>query len=82
MEWTQVPRVREGKAAWWAKTEKGSAIIHDFGDYVIIDIWGPGQVTIGMGKFPTVDAAKRRAEAVLDPRTNAWDVVGNLLDDD
>jgi hypothetical protein len=81
MEW------RERKATgstrvWHARTSKGTAIVHDLGDRVLVDIWAPDQHTIGTGVFPTVNAAKQRAETVLNPRNTAWDLLGLLLPDE
>lgn len=58
---------------WYARTKVGSAIIQILGHDVLLDMWDPDQMDIGTELFPTVSAAMERAEAILDPRSTAWE---------
>lgn len=60
-----------------ARTSLGTAIVQERPDgQATLDLWRPDQSNIGT-VFPNEDAAKLRAEAILDPRATAWE----LLDD-
>jgi hypothetical protein len=49
---------------------------------ILLDMWKPNQENIGMGLFATVDAAKHRAETILDPRATCWDMIVGFCDFD
>lgn len=64
------------------KTANGTAVVHELEDgQALLDMWRPDQTNIGTGKFPNADAAKTRAETILDPRTTCWDLVVAWCDD-
>jgi hypothetical protein len=66
-----------------AKTMLGTAVVHEMPDgRILLDMWKPDQSNIGTGVFPTVDAAKTRAETILDPRATCWDFVNAWCDGD
>jgi hypothetical protein len=69
---------------WHAQTIYGTAIVTDItGEPITLDMWNPAsQASIGHGTFPSVDAAKDRADAILDPRSTAWDMLDDILFDD
>jgi hypothetical protein len=59
-----------------ARTNIGTAVIHERPDgQVQLVMWKPDQSNIGAGTFPNVDAAKTRAETILDPRATGWDML-------
>lgn len=67
-----------------ARTSLGTALVHEREDgQAELDMWRPDQTSIGKGLFATVDAAKTRAETILDPRATAWEMLDDplLLDD-
>jgi hypothetical protein len=78
LSWTKHKRA-DGLWSYSARTYLGTALVHEKEDgQATVDMWKPDQRTIGTGVFPNVDAAKTRAETILDPRATVWDM---LLDD-
>ncbi len=79
LAWTH----RKRPESWIARTATGTALIHVVGTGVVtLDMWRPDQKDIGRGVFPSVEAAKVRAEAVLDHRFTSWDLLGDFLPED
>jgi hypothetical protein len=88
LSWTKRERAKPtiAEPALWShmvKTNLGSAIIHEMEDgRILMDMWKPDQTNIGTGMFPSVDVAKSRAEAILDPRATCWDMLyAGILDE-
>lgn len=82
LSWSRRERAK-GLWSHMARTSLGSALIHERPDgQALMDMWRPDQTNIGTGLFPNVDAAKTRAETILDPRTTCWEMVlaEDLLD--
>ncbi len=83
LSWTRRSR-GDGLWSYTAKTIIGTAIVHEEPDgQALLDMWRPDQSNIGTGKFPNVDAAKTRAETILDPRATSWDMLDDpMLDEE
>ena len=66
-----------------AKTMLGTALVHERADgQITLDMWRPDQSGIGQGVFPNLDAAKARAETILDPRATCWEMLDDPMLDD
>jgi hypothetical protein len=85
LSWEKRFRGSPGQISWTTKTALGTAIIHEQAGpegTCIMDMWRPDQSPIGRGVFPNADAAKTRAESVLDPRGTWHDLIDQPLFED
>jgi hypothetical protein len=75
---------RRAVRSYSTRTNIGTAVVHEQPDgQATLDVWRPDQSSIGTGTFPNVDAAKTRAETILDPRATGWDMLDDpMLDDE
>ncbi len=74
LSWSK--ETRGSLMSYVTKTVIGTAIVHEQPDgSAILDMWRPDQSNIGRGEFANADAAKKRAETILDPRNTAWDLL-------
>ena len=69
---------KQSNTVWSARTDTGTCIVHDKGDYAILDVWRNDQSNIGRGKFDTVALAQARATVLLDPRWTSWEMLDQL----
>jgi hypothetical protein len=75
LSWSKMT-LSNGALAFTARTNLGTAAVTEhFDGQASLDMWRPDQTNIGKGRFPNVDAAKTRAETILDPRATAWDML-------
>jgi hypothetical protein len=82
LSWEKRFRGSPGLVSWTTKTALGTAVIHVQADSTCaMDMWRPDQSPIGRGFFPNADAAKTRAESVLDPRGTWHDLIDQPLFD-
>lgn len=67
----------------YVRTSIGTALIHELpsGEF-LLDMWRSNQESIGSGRFSNVEAAKARAEAILDERATCWDMLDDILLDE
>lgn len=85
LSWQKHFRGSPSLVSWSTRTNLGTAVIHARAEdgSVVMDMWRPDQTSIGKGRFPNADAAKRRAESILDPRPTWFDLIDPLsLSDD
>ena len=77
LSWQKHFRGSPSEVSWSTRTELGTALNHERASdgTVVMDMWRPDQSSIGKGKFPNVDSAKKRAESILDPRSTWFDLI-------